>query len=159
MRTLVQWLELYAVCHQHPANRRIHHVCVPTIQFSLLGLMWLVRLPVPDTWPYALSNLASLIVILAMSYYFILAWPIALGMLIMSLLMLVAIHFIFLSGYLFEVSLLLFIVAWAGQFWGHHIEGKKPSFFEDIRFLLIGPLWVLSHLYQTLGLSLDSRHK
>ena len=121
--------------------------------------MWLVRLPVPETWPYALSNLASLIVILAMSYYFILAWPIALGMLIMSLLMLVAIHFIFLSGYLFEVSLLLFIVAWAGQFWGHHIEGKKPSFFEDLRFLLIGPLWVLSHFYQALGLSVDSRHK
>lgn len=30
----------------------------------------------------------------------------------------------------------IFVLAWAGQFIGHHIEGKKPSFFDDVRFLL-----------------------
>jgi uncharacterized membrane protein YGL010W len=159
MTGLAQWLEAYAICHQHPANRIIHHICVPSIQFSLLGLLWLVPLPVPDVWPYALANLASLVLMLAICYYFILSWRIAAGMLLMSLLMLLAIQLIHSTGYLFEVSLVVFILAWAGQFWGHHIEGKKPSFFDDLRFLLIGPLWVLAHLYQRLGINVDRAYK
>ena len=34
----------------------------------------------------------------------------------------------------------IFVLAWTGQFYGHKIEGKKPSFFKDLNFLLIGPL-------------------
>ena len=34
------------------------------------------------------------------------------------------------------------MIAWIGQFIGHKIEGAKPSFFEDLQFLLIGPAWV-----------------
>jgi uncharacterized membrane protein YGL010W len=34
-------------------------------------------------------------------------------------------------------------LAWIGQFYGHKIEGKKPSFLKDLEFLLIGPLWVI----------------
>lgn len=37
----------------------------------------------------------------------------------------------------------LFIAAWVGQLYGHKVEGKKPSFFEDLQFLLIGPIWCL----------------
>ena len=48
-------------------------------------------------------------------------------------------------------STAIFVVAWIGQFVGHKIEGKKPSFFEDLRFLLIGPLFVLSFLYRRLN--------
>jgi uncharacterized membrane protein YGL010W len=40
-----------------------------------------------------------------------------------------------------------------GQFIGHKIEGKKPSFFKDILFLLIGPLWLLSFIYKKVGIS------
>ena len=50
----------------------------------------------------------------------------------------------------FTVSLTVFVVAWIGQFIGHKIEGKKPSFFDDLRFLLIGPLFVLGFLYRRL---------
>lgn len=41
------------------------------------------------------------------------------------------------------VALGAFVVAWIGQFYGHKIEGKKPSFFEDLQYLLIGPVWVI----------------
>ena len=44
------------------------------------------------------------------------------------------------------VSVVIFIVAWIGQFYGHKVEGKKPSFIKDLQFLLIGPLWVLKKL-------------
>ena len=37
----------------------------------------------------------------------------------------------------------LFVLAWIGQFYGHKIEGKKPSFFKDLQFLLIGPVWCM----------------
>jgi uncharacterized membrane protein YGL010W len=45
----------------------------------------------------------------------------------------------------------LFVLAWVGQFIGHRIEGKRPSFFQDLQFLLIGPLWLLADLYRRLG--------
>ena len=46
----------------------------------------------------------------------------------------------------------IFIVSWIGQFIGHKIEGVKPSFFEDIQFLLIGPAWLLSFIYNKFGI-------
>jgi uncharacterized membrane protein YGL010W len=48
------------------------------------------------------------------------------------------------------LSIAIFVLAWIGQFIGHLIEGKKPSFFDDLRFLLIGPLFVLGFLYRRL---------
>ena len=47
---------------------------------------------------------------------------------------------------LFYTSLTIFVIAWIGQFYGHHIEGKKPSFMKDLQFLLIGPAWVFEKL-------------
>jgi uncharacterized membrane protein YGL010W len=49
-------------------------------------------------------------------------------------------------------STVLFVVAWIGQFIGHHFEGRKPSFFKDVQFLLIGPLWLLAFVYRRFGL-------
>ncbi len=45
-----------------------------------------------------------------------------------------------------------FIVAWIGQFVGHHLEEQRPSFFKDVQFLLIGPLWLLSDVYRKFNL-------
>ncbi len=47
---------------------------------------------------------------------------------------------------LFYTSLIIFAIAWIGQFYGHKVEGKKPSFIKDLQFLLIGPLWVIQKL-------------
>ena len=44
------------------------------------------------------------------------------------------------------VSIGIFFLAWMGQFIGHNIEGKKPSFLKDLQFLLIGPAWVFEKL-------------
>ena len=45
----------------------------------------------------------------------------------------------------------VFVVAWIGQFIGHKIEGRRPSFLTDLVYLLVGPLWTLSKLYKRLG--------
>jgi uncharacterized membrane protein YGL010W len=47
----------------------------------------------------------------------------------------------------FQISIGLFVIAWIGQFYGHKIEGKKPSFLEDLQFLLIGPAWVFEKIF------------
>ena len=49
-------------------------------------------------------------------------------------------------------SVIIFVIAWIGQFIGHRIEGKKPSFIEDLQFLLIGPAWLLSFIYKKIGI-------
>ncbi len=53
---------------------------------------------------------------------------------------------------LWVISLAIFFVAWVGQFYGHKVEGKKPSFFKDIQFLLIGPAWLMHFIYKRLGI-------
>ena len=78
--------------------------------------------------------------------------PFALGMFVMSALML-AVLVAMPPLTVLPVSVALFVVAWIGQFIGHQIEGKKPSFFDDLRFLLIGPLFVLGFLYRWLNLA------
>jgi uncharacterized membrane protein YGL010W len=54
---------------------------------------------------------------------------------------------------LWGIALIIFILAWIGQFWGHKIEGKKPSFIKDVQFLMIGPAWVMSFLFRKAGLN------
>jgi uncharacterized membrane protein YGL010W len=54
---------------------------------------------------------------------------------------------------LWAICLVLFALAWVGQFIGHHIEGKKPSFLKDLAFLMIGPAWLLAKLYRRFGIA------
>jgi uncharacterized membrane protein YGL010W len=73
-------------------------------------------------------------------------------MLVMSLLMLGVLS-VLPPPAILPLSVAIFVLAWIGQFIGHKIEGKKPSFFDDVRFLLIGPLFVLGFLYRRLKLA------
>jgi uncharacterized membrane protein YGL010W len=134
-------LEQYSESHRHPTNELIHFVCVPVIVFTLLGILWAIH-----------PLLALAAVAAAMVYYFKLSRPFALGMLAMSAVML-AVLAMMPPLTVLPLSIAIFVVAWIGQFIGHKIEGKKPSFLDDLRFLLIGPLFVLSFLYRRLRLA------
>ena len=140
-RNIHTLLDQYSESHRNPTNERFHFVCVPLIVFSLLGILW------------SLHPVAALAAVgWAMWYYFQLSKPFALGMLAMSAMML-AILAIMPPMTVLPLSIAVFVVAWIGQFIGHKIEGKKPSFLDDLRFLLIGPLFVLGFLYRRLNLS------
>jgi uncharacterized membrane protein YGL010W len=140
-RSIDSLLEQYAESHRHHTNELIHIVCVPVIVFTLLGILWAIHPLV------ALAAVAG-----SLWYYFKLSRQFALGMLVMSLLML-GVLLAMPPFTVLPMSIALFVVAWIGQFIGHKIEGKKPSFFDDLRFLLIGPLFVLSFLYRRLNLA------
>jgi uncharacterized membrane protein YGL010W len=104
--------------------------------FSLLGILWALH-----------PAVALLVVAAALAYYVTLSRTFALGMGVMAGAMLLVLAMLP-DGTVLPTSIGVFVAAWLGQFVGHHIEGKKPSFFDDLRFLLIGPLFVLSILYR-----------
>ena len=134
-------LDQYADSHRNQTNELIHFACVPLIVFSLLGILWALH-PL-----LALAASAA-----AMAYYFKLSPSFAWGMLAMTALML-GLLALMPPFTVLPLSIAIFVVAWIGQFIGHKIEGKKPSFLDDVRFLLIGPLFVLRILYRRLGVA------
>lgn len=131
----------YSESHLNHTNEIIHFVCVPVIVFSLLGILWAIH-----------PMVAIAAVLVSMTYYFKLSVNFAIGMGIMAGLML-AILAVLPQAAVLPLSIAIFVLAWIGQFIGHKIEGKKPSFLDDLRFLLIGPLFVLSFLYRRLKLA------
>ncbi|MDG2266304.1 MAG: DUF962 domain-containing protein [Candidatus Marinimicrobia bacterium] len=155
MKSTQNWLDEYGESHQNPLNKKIHWVCVPAIMFSLMGLWW----SIPHAYmPYIINKLqlnwAIIITALILVYYIRLSKVMAIGMFFIGFSLLAGNFYIKNNFHtpLWKTSLIIFVVAWIGQFIGHKIEGKKPSFFQDIQFLLIGPAWLLSFIYNKLGI-------
>ncbi len=152
MRTIQSWLSEYGESHQNPTNKTVHWICVPVIFFCVTGLLYSVKLGVAIA-PGMPLNLAIVALALVLAYYLRLSPTLALGMLLFSAVCLWLCRAIEQSGLqLWLVSIILFVAAWIGQFWGHHVEGKRPSFLKDLQFLLIGPAWLMSFVYQRLGI-------
>lgn len=154
MKTIHQWLDEYAVSHQNPTNKMVHFVCVPVIFFTVVGLLYSIKLPVEIAGlPLTVADIVTVLVAI---YYFTLSFSLAIGMVLYSALCLVLCELIqrATGGYLWAVSIALFVAAWIAQFWGHKVEGKKPSFLKDLQFLMIGPAWIMSFIYKKIGLSI-----
>ena len=153
MAPLASLLAEYGESHQNPTNKLVHWVCVPLIMFSLLGLLWSVPVPafVQNISPWL--NWGTLVMALALLYYVRLSGRLALGMVLVWVAMAAGLRVVSELAVLplWGICLIIFALAWVGQFWGHKVEGKKPSFLKDLQFLLIGPLWLLHFVYLRLG--------
>ena len=149
MRKIDQFFAEYAESHQNHNNKIIHWICVPLIFCSILGFISLIPSPHIFIQYFGLISLVSILAIsLVTLFYFKLSWRIAL---IMIFIMLLMEHLVYFINVKFEhhswiFFLTIFTLSWFGQFYGHKIEGKKPSFIKDLQFLLIGPIWLLSFL-------------
>lgn len=158
MRKIDALLHEYGLSHQHATNKAIHWICVPLIFFSIVCLLWSVPsefLSAPFSGTAAeFANWASLLLLLTLTYYLLLSPPLFTGMLLFSALCLLGAWG--LDRYapipLWAIALTIFVLAWAGQFYGHKLEGKKPSFFKDLQFLLIGPAWLMHFLFIKMGI-------
>lgn len=144
MRTFTEWMSAYGESHRNPLNKKIHNVCVPLITFSVVALLW-----------SATPALALGFVLACLVFYFTLNFRIFLGMVAQTGIVLAACALLAGRGVLAPVAIVVFVLAWIGQFYGHKIEGKKPSFLEDLVFLLIGPLWVTKSFFEFLGIAVD----
>ncbi len=159
MTTMQDWFDAYGVSHQNPTNKAIHWICVPLIFFTIIGILSLIpfgfvneHLPI-GLHPYI--HVGTLLVIFGVFFFLRLSLPIALGMMAVSSVLLWLVQFTYSilgdrAGMFFAV---VFVLAWIGQFIGHKIEGAKPSFFDDLKFLMIGPAWLLHFIYRKVGIS------
>lgn len=145
-----EWYADYAVSHQNETNQKIHYFCVPAIFFSIVGMI----MSIPSGFLQQslgiqnpmLVNWANILLLLLLLFYLRLSFSTFLRMLGFSVLCVIGNYHLGEHLPLFMTSLVIFVVAWIGQFYGHKVEGKKPSFFKDLQFLLIGPAWVFEKL-------------
>lgn len=154
MRTVQQWFDEYGESHSNPRNELLHILCVPPIVMTVIGFLW--SIPVPEAFSSVSLwlNWATIVVAMAIAYYFTLSIPLGIGATLGLLVLLAIVRWLdTLAWPLWLTCLVIFVIGWIGQFIGHAIEGKRPSFMKDIQFLLIGPLWLISHLYRRLGVA------
>ncbi len=144
MRQIERLLSRYNESHQNRTNVAIHAIAVPSIFFVTVGLIW--SIPTPEWLAQFNINWAHVFIIPVLYYYFMLSGPIGAAMTLLSIATLGGIRLLeYCDVSVWQFCLALFVIMWILQFVGHKIEGKKPSFFEDIRFLLIGPAWWWTH--------------
>ncbi|WP_203142331.1 Mpo1 family 2-hydroxy fatty acid dioxygenase [Marinobacter mangrovi] len=152
-KTADQWFDEYGESHRNPTNKAIHWIAVPVIFTTIIGLLWSIPTPAAfDRVPYL--NWGTLALVVTTLWYVRLSPALGVGMALFSVLMALVIAGFEHTGLMpvWAASIILFVVSWVFQFIGHHIEGKKPSFFKDIQFLLIGPAWLMGFIYRSLGI-------
>ncbi|QOD61580.1 DUF962 domain-containing protein [Polaribacter haliotis] len=150
MKTAQQWFDEYAISHQNETNQIVHYICVPLIFFSVIGLLMSIPTSFLENsfglYNPLLENWAAVIGVVISFFYLRLGFWYFLNMLFVMLLCIVGNFWLGNNTNLLYASIIIFVLAWIGQFWGHKVEGKKPSFAKDLQFLLIGPLWVIQKL-------------
>ena len=154
MKTIEENLTQYAAYHRDRRNIITHFIGVPLIVFSLVLALATVSLGggSPDgTFTVTLAAVVSL----ALSvYYLMLDRALGLVMAVVLLLMCAGASEAtarLSTGGALGVALAIFVVGWAIQFLGHRFEGMKPAFFDDVRQLLIGPIFVAAEAVFLLG--------
>lgn len=148
-----QWFDEYGESHQNKINKIIHWIMVPAIFFTVVGLLWdapRMAWMGDSVW----MNWATVAMVPAMIFYFRMSLSIMLGMALFTAACFYLSFWLSMnvSMPLWQISLGIFVVAWIFQFVGHKIEGKKPSFFKDLQFLLVGPAWLMGFIYRSLGI-------
>ena len=150
MKSLENYIDEYSVSHQHPTNKLIHKLYVPAIILGILGIS--KAMPVPVSWPLWFDWSTILVIFSLVFYSFFKNIRLMIAVLIFIIPLIILLEI--LRPRFFILSVVVFIVAWIGQFIGHNIEGKKPSFLDDLFFLLIGPIWTINSLAAQMGVDL-----
>ncbi len=153
MRNVNDWFGAYSRDHRNPTNRIIHWICVPIILWCVIALLWLIPVPLQSLHQ---GSWAVLAMFLAFLFYQRLSrrlgWAMALQFIVLALLT-AGLHRLLGTSGLMWLAISLFVVAWIGQFVGHAIEGRRPSFLTDLAYLLIGPAWLTGKVMRRLGVA------
>jgi uncharacterized membrane protein YGL010W len=153
MKKINSLLNQYGESHKNGTNKLIHWICVPAIFFSIVGLVSISPFP----WEiniYEGINLswALIALVLVLLYYVSLSVSLSLGILLFYIGCIFLCSKINVSMYALWIYIGIFAFSWVFQFIGHNIEGKKPSFLQDIQFLLIGPAWLMHFILKKLNI-------
>lgn len=153
MSKVERLLSEYRESHQNETNQLIHNIFVPLIFLSAIGILWDVKLPIEmDFLGNEPLNVAMVVGVFVFAYYLSLSFVVSVGIMAVIMAGMIACYLYDGAISIWIISLVIFILSWVMQFIGHKIEGKKPSFFKDLEFFLVGPMWVLTKLYNKLGI-------
>ncbi|MBF6631068.1 MAG: DUF962 domain-containing protein [Comamonas sp.] len=158
MKNLVEQLGQYGSYHRDGRNILTHFWGVPMILLAVVILLsrpvWLMdALSLPFSPAVVAALLATVYyVLLDMRYGMVLALVLG-AMLTLGAWLAQQSTTVWLSW-----GIGLFVVGWIIQFVGHHWEGRKPAFMDDMVGLLIGPLFVLAEMGFVLGWRKDVQH-
>lgn len=143
----------YRQSHQNPTNQLIHNIFVPLIFLSAIGMLWDVKIPVELSFLGGEPlNVAMVVAVFVFAYYLWLSFAVSIGIMSVTVAGMIGCYLYTGDVSIWLISLVIFVLSWVMQFIGHKIEGKKPSFFKDLEFFLVGPMWVLTKLYNKLGI-------
>ena len=152
MRSVNEWFGNYSQDHRHPTNRLIHWICVPLILWSVMAALWVIPVPPSIGRPGFWCGMAM---VAAFAFYWKMSKPVGIAMLIAFVVFGLVTEILYRTlgpGDLLWLAIGVFVVAWIGQFIGHHIEGARPSFLTDLAYLLIGPAWLAGKLMRRLNI-------
>ena len=150
MRNATQLLSDYAAYHRDRRNIATHFVGVPMIVFAVCILL---SRPGFEVAGLALSPAWIVFAVSA-------AWYLTRGQWLLGLVTSAIIGAMTLAGANIAAAstttwlaagISLFVVGWAIQFVGHHYEGRKPAFVDDLTGLMIGPMFVFAEAMFLLG--------
>jgi uncharacterized membrane protein YGL010W len=152
-RDVDRWLGNYSEDHRNATNVLIHWICVPLILWAVIALLWTVPVPAflgrPGFW-------AGMAMFAALVFYLRLSRPLCFGMLALFVVLGALTEVLYRAlgpSALMWLAIGVFVAAWIAQFVGHHIEGRRPAFFTDLVYLLIGPAWIVAKIMRRLGIS------
>ena len=149
MLTGLEQLTKYAAYHRDRRNIATHVIGVPMIVFSVCILLARPQFTVAGliVSPIVAAWLVSGI------YYILLDRSLGVLLTLLLLLMLAMAQLIAAQSTAtwLVAGMGLFVLGWIVQFVGHHYEGRKPAFVDDLIGLLIGPLFVLAEVVFALG--------
>ncbi|UEB96159.1 DUF962 domain-containing protein [Pseudomonas sp. HN2] len=150
MKSLVDHLSQYAAYHRDPRNIVSHFIGIPLIVVAVAVLLSRPEWSLGGLW------VSPAVVVALASAWFYLRLELQLGVL-MTLLMGLSVwigHALAQQSILVWLSsgLAMFVIGWVIQFVGHHYEGRKPAFVDDISGLIVGPLFVVAEVAFLLGM-------
>jgi uncharacterized membrane protein YGL010W len=156
MVSIEQNLTQYAAYHRDRRNIATHFVGVPMIVFSIVLALATVAIPAGSI----AITLAAVVSIAASIYYLKLDLMLGITMALVLFAMCAAASEMTARlgiGPSLAWALGTFVIGWAIQFLGHKFEGVKPAFYDDLKQLLIGPIFVCAEAYFLLGGRQDLR--
>ena len=150
---IVQALASYGHYHRDRRNVATHAVGIPMI---VLAVEVLASRPL---WELAGSPLTPAMILSALAALFYLSLDFGFGLLMTVLLAIFAALGLAIASHSDAAwlggGLALFVVGWMFQLVGHRYEGRKPAFLDDLKSLLVGPLFVVAEGVFALGLRRD----
>lgn len=147
------WLAEYGDNHSRTGSRVLHWIAVPLVIFGTVGLLW--SLPIPEAFLdiSPLLNWGVTFLMAAEVYYFIISISLAIGMLpfVVATAMLIAtLHAAVDSPLWFSVAVLL--LGSAALYVSKGSSRSIRGLTRDIQLIMIAPVWLLSRLYQSVGI-------